>query len=72
MKIDPVDILFKLRGRDVDTVHNEPISGSPHWLKPCIHNGKRIGITDCCEYDYECDHHKKFRKIFENQSKELN
>ena len=32
------------------------------WLKPSFVNGKRIGITDCCFYDNECDHHKQVRK----------
>jgi len=65
-------ILAQLRGRDVDTVHIEPISGDPWWLKPFIINGKRTGITDCCQYGYECSHHKEVRNKLESQQGEMN
>lgn len=29
------------------------------WLKPCIVNGRRAGITDCCLAADPCDHHAR-------------
>ena len=35
---------------------------SHYWLKACCDkNGKRIGITSCCEYGYECKHHQNVK-----------
>lgn len=30
------------------------------WLKKCIHNGRCVGITDCCEEQTPCKRHKNF------------
>jgi hypothetical protein len=52
---------------DVDHLIKEPISGEYWWLKPLIINGERAGITDCCQLDYECQHHKDIRNKLEAQ-----
>ena len=44
---------------DQDIVNHD---GEHVWLRPCINNGVRIGITDCCFYDYECEHHLEVRR----------
>lgn len=62
----PILTLLSLRW-DVDNLIKEPISGDYWWLKPSIRDGKRVGITDCCQLDYECDHHKNFRSKLEMQ-----
>ena len=53
---------------DVDQLIKEPISGDYWWLRPAIKDGKRVGITDCCQLDYECPHHKNVRSKLEAQS----
>ena len=63
---NPILTLISLRW-DVDQLIKEPISGDYWWLKALIINGKRKGITDCCEYNYECPHHKNVRKKLESQ-----
>jgi len=40
-----------------------------HWLKPSFDKDrKRIGITSCCELNYECERHKKIRMKTEIQN----
>ena len=46
--------------------------GSYYWLKPLFKNGKRVGITSCCENRYECERHKKIKEIIANQKKNSN
>lgn len=42
---------------------------SHYWLKACYNNkGKRIGITSCCEYVFECKHHEKIKNKISNQN----
>ena len=67
----PILILISLR-YDVDSLIKEPIGGDFWWLKPFFSNGKRKGITECCQYDYECEHHKDVRSIIESQNTKLN
>ena len=44
-----------------------------YWLRPSFDkNGKRDGITTCCQYDYECERHKEIRTKSEKQNKDLN
>lgn len=31
--------------------------GERVWLKELFHEGKQIGITDCCAADEPCDYH---------------
>ena len=59
--------LIRLR-YDVDSLIKETISGDYWWLKLAIQQDKRVGITDCCQYDYECQHHKELRLKLESQS----
>lgn len=33
------------------------------WLKPCIREGRRIGITDCCLEADPCVRHKSLGEI---------
>lgn len=43
-----------------------------YWLKPCYdENGKRLGITSCCQFNYECNRHLEIRnnKIKNNKPK---
>ena len=47
--------------------------GSYYWLKKCLNQqGVRIGITSCCEIDYECEHHKSIRQKIELQNLKMN
>ena len=69
--INPALILISLR-YDVDCLIKEPINGEYWWLKPYILNGERIGITECCEYGIECEHHKSVRIKIETQNIESN
>jgi hypothetical protein len=55
--IDPHELLKSLRW-DVDDLVTNSFSERV-WLKACIVNGVRIGITDCCFEDEPCDHHKQ-------------
>jgi hypothetical protein len=32
--------------------------GERVWLKPCIVDGVRYGITDCCSEDEPCERHQ--------------
>lgn len=42
---------------------------SYYWLAPALNkDGKRIGITSCCELDYECKRHKEIRMKTEIQN----
>jgi hypothetical protein len=66
-----IALLLKNRW-DVDSLIKEPISGELTWLKEFVVNGKRIGITDCCQFDYECNRHKQLRCKTENQNINFN
>jgi len=40
-----------------------------YWLKASLNKqGKRIGITSCCESGYECKHHKDLKTKIESQN----
>ncbi len=44
--------------RKVDTVHTN-YDGDRMWLGPSLNaEGKRVGITDCCYVDHECERHR--------------
>jgi len=44
-----------------------------YWLTDYLNAyGKKIGITSCCEYNLECEHHNEVRNKLENQNKENN
>lgn len=51
-----LDVLKALRWKPDMVVVND--FGETVWLKECYHEGKRIGITDCCEAADPCDWHK--------------
>jgi|GEM_PF-5449322 len=50
------ELLSGLRWREDMIVTNH--EGERVWLKPCVVQGKRLGITDCCLADDPCDYHK--------------
>lgn len=60
---DPFSVLQGLRWR-VNSKVVTPL-GDYVWLKPCVSNGQRIGITDCCQVSFSCDYHRKLQ-AFEN------
>lgn len=40
-----------------------------YWLKACYNKeGKRIGITSCCEHGYECKHHQNVKNKMDSQN----
>lgn len=44
-----------------------------YWLKPSLNKeGERIGITSCCQLDYECEKHKQIRNKVSVQNSKLN
>ena len=55
--VDALELLHSLRW-DVDSLVENPF-GEVVWLKPCIQNGVRVGITDCCFAEEPCPHHKQ-------------
>lgn len=55
--IDPKDLLQSLRRSEDMVITN--CAGERVWLKPCVLDGKRIGITDCCLEDDPCEHHAR-------------
>lgn len=67
-----LQLLHSLRWQEDRLIYSEEY-GDYRWLKPCYDEyGKRIGITTCCQYDYECDRHKEIRVKSEKQNKILN
>lgn len=54
--INPDELLKELRW-DVDRIVISPTYGERYWLKECVVDGKRIGITDCCPADDPCEYH---------------
>jgi len=60
--------LIKLRW-NIDSLVFLAEYNSYYWLTAHYDDkGIRNGITSCCEFDYECEHHKKLRKLTENQN----
>jgi hypothetical protein len=49
------EFLESLRWKEDMLVTNH--FGDRVWLKPCIQDGKRIGITDCCFAEEPCERH---------------
>lgn len=47
--------LDELRWREDQLATNH--FGDRVWLKPCIVDGKRVGITDCCFAESPCERH---------------
>lgn len=46
---------------------------SYYWLKPYFNSDrKRMGITSCCELNYECKRHAIIKSKIELQNIELN
>lgn len=69
---NPILLLISLRW-DVDQLVYLAEYDALYWLKPCISNeGKRIGITACCEKGYECEHHKNIKVKVSAQYAPLN
>lgn len=67
-----IQLLHCLRWQADGLVFSEEYDGYI-WLKPSYNKeGKRTGITKCCDFDYECDRHKEIRINSEKQNKELN
>ncbi len=56
----------------VDSLIKDPISGDLWYLKALIIDSKITGITECCEYNFECDYHKEVRIKSEIQNEQLN
>ena len=52
---NPSEELRQLRWKEDMLITND--FGERVWLKPCIVDGKRVGITDCCPEDNPCEHH---------------
>tara|TARA_R110002020_G_scaffold318905_8_gene534559 strand:+ start:838 stop:1065 length:228 start_codon:yes stop_codon:yes gene_type:complete len=70
--LKPILELLKLRW-DVDHLVYLTEYESHYWLKACYNSsGERIGITSCCEYGFECEHHKSFKDKVLEQKSELN
>lgn len=68
MKGDQLLKLITLRW-DVDNLVYLNEYKSHYWLKACNDNdGRRIGITSCCEYTYECSRHKKIKNTIDSQN----
>lgn len=69
---NPLLKLIELRW-NVDSLVYLQEFDSNWWLKPCIDkNGNRIGITGCCQSEYECNHHKNIRNKIIEQKANLN
>ena len=65
---DPILELMILRW-DVDFLVYLAEYDSHYWLKACYDKeGKRIGITSCCEYGYECKHHQNVKNKIGSQN----
>lgn len=57
---DAPHILKALRWKEDMHVVND--FGEHVYLRPCILNGVRVGITDCCVFDDPCPRHKRMQR----------
>lgn len=71
MKENP-HLLRELLSWKVDSFVYLAEYGAYFWLKPCYLEGKRIGITSCCESGFECEHHADLKLKLETQKTNSN
>lgn len=65
-----VDTLLTPLRWEADQLITNPF-GERVWLKESFLDGKRTGITDCCEAEYPCDWHQQIAKTTSTPSNRI-